>query len=149
MVNDNLTRTSDRRRFDAMVDRYGPLHCHMEAVCWQWTGAVDGHGYPKFWLGGKSTTAQRAVYLVAGVELTPDQRVMTLCNNRLCVRPNHLVVGTIRESHGLRMRGDNDWLRPGERMIIRELVIEGKATVDEMAEYCDVRAELVERIVES
>ncbi len=121
----------------------------MDAPCCEWTGAVDGHGYPKFWLDGNSTTAQRAVFLIAGVELTPDQRVMALCNNRLCVRPDHLVVGTIQEAHGLRMRGQNDWLRPAERMCIRDWVAEGEATVGEIAEWCDIRAELVERIAGS
>ena len=137
------------KRFDIKVDRHGPLQLHMDAPCWEWTGAVDGRGYPKFWWRGNSTTAQRAAYLLAGVELTTDQWVMTLCSNRLCVRPDHLVVGTIRESHGLRMRGQNNWLRPAERMVIRELVVEGKATVDEIAECCNIRAELVERIAGS
>ena len=149
MNNQRPTRRSDQRRFDAMVNRHGPLQTHMHVPCWKWTGAADGRGYPKFWLDGNSTTAQRAVYLLAGVELTPDQRVMTLCSNRLCVRPDHLVVGNLHEAHGLRMRGDNNWLRPGERMCIREWVVGGEATVDEIVEFCDVRAELVERIVES
>ena len=74
---------------------------------------------------------------------------MALCNNRLCVRPDHLVVGTIRESHGLRMRGDNDWLKPAERMLIRKLIVGGEATVDEIVECCAIRAELVERIAGS
>ena len=100
------TRESDRRRFDAMVNKDGYLAPGMDTSCREWTGAVDARGYPKFWLRGNSVTAQRAALLLAGASLAPHLVVASACGNRLCVRREHLVVATVPEAHGMRSRGD-------------------------------------------
>lgn len=141
-------KRSDQRRFDAKVGKTGPVVAGMGTRCWEWTGAVDAAGYPKFWLGGNAVTAQRASYLLSGVKLHPGQQVISVCGNRRCVRPDHLVLGTIEEAHALRSRGRCP-LGPGERWAIRKAINDGEATVEQVAEACGLRRELVEQIAAS
>ncbi len=146
MTNDPSTRESDQRRFDAKVNKEGPLVFGMDTPCREWTGAVDARGYPKYWLRGNSVTAQRAAMLLTGTNLDPHQVVASACGNRLCVRREHLVVATVSEAHGMRSRGDM-LIGPGERCVIRRVVRDGEATVDQVAQWCGLRRGLVEQFV--
>ena len=136
------------KRFDAKVNKGGPLVLGMGTPCRQWTGAVDARGYGKFWLRGNSVTAQRAAVLLSGKSLAPHQVVASACGNRLCVRREHLVVATVREAHGMRSRGDL-WIGPGERSLFRMVITNGETTVELVAEGCELRRELVEQIAAS
>ena len=135
----------DLQRFEAKIGKQGPYPLGMETRCWDWTAAVDGAGYPKFWLNGNSITAQRAALLLTGGDLKPDDRVIALCRRRRCVRPDHLVVGTCREAHAMRLRGCNT-LRPGEVYVIRKLIRQGEATAEWVAESQRLRIDLVRQI---
>ncbi len=146
MTDEHLATPSGVRRFDAKVTKDGSLLPGMDTPCREWTGAVDARGYPKFWLGRNSVTAQRAALLLAGTNRDPQQMVASACGNRLCVRREHLVVATVPEAHGMRSRGDV-WIGPGERCRIRRVVGDGEATVEQVAEAWGIRRELVEQIV--
>ena len=136
----------DEIRFEAKVDTAGPVSPILRSPCWLWTGATDARGYPRFWLHGNSVTAQRAVYMLAGVDLIPDQQAVNVCGNRLCVRPAHLAAATLREAHALRHRG-RPRIGPGELCLMRLVVRDGDATVGFVAWAYRLSTELVEQIV--
>ncbi len=137
---------SDMVRFEAKVDETGPTAPLLDTRCWLWRGATDARGYPKFWLRGNAVTAQRAVYVLAGVDLAPGQQVVNLCCNRLCVRRSHLAVGTLRDAHALRYRGRHR-LGAGELRMIQMVVGSGECPAEQLAEALGVSRGLVKEIV--
>lgn len=72
-------------RFWAKVDK--------SADCWVWKGAtVQGYGILHV-TGKRSVYAHRFSYELAFGPIPPLVAVCNTCENKLCVRPDHLVVG--------------------------------------------------------
>lgn len=60
--------------------------------CWLWTGSKDSDGYGRFWYLGKPFRASRFSYERANEPVAQGVDVLHRCGNRLCVRPDHLVL---------------------------------------------------------
>jgi hypothetical protein len=110
-----------------------------EDNCWLWQGSRYYTNYGQTSWGGKKYTAHQISYIIFNGLILEDQIVRHTCDNRRCVNPKHLILGTYHDN-SIDMVKRNHQIH---QKLTQEDVIEIKTALKKP--YCGIQKELAKK----
>lgn len=143
------------RERDLTSRLYANVSLNEDTGCWEWTGAVGKqNGYGIITINGKAEAAHRVSYKISVGEIAKGLMVLHKCNNRICVNPEHLYLGTHNDNmrdmaHTQAVKGENNaraLLSESDVKEIKQLIKERKMFYRDIAEKYGVKRQTIKDI---
>lgn len=147
-------------RFWSKVNKNGSIPSHVPHLgkCWEWTANISKFGYGNFYLKGDSGRSHRIAWRLTFGEIPDLMHVLHKCDNRKCVNPAHLFLGTEQDNSDdkfskgrhISLKGeDNPIHKLTTKQVneIRQLFLSGSKTRKQLAEYYSVNVTTIAKII--
>ena len=133
-----------------LLDRISIIDGKLETPCWEWQGSRVSGGYGNMTFEHQSLYTHRASWIVYKGPVPDGFRVLHKCDNRPCINPQHLFIGTqednIRDMIEKGRRNRNAFLTEDEVHEIRILLSEGDLSQYEIGEMYNVSRSSIQQI---
>lgn len=130
-------------------------------VCWEWQRYVTKWGYGQVQVNGRLEGAHRYAWMLSTGKSIPNKmNVLHKCDNRRCINPDHLMIGTQSENIKQAVQrgrfippifsGENHpaaMVTDKQRSAIRDIYFNKKLNQREISELCGIRQTTVSYIV--
>ena len=122
-------------------------HASIGDGCWDWQRTINWNGYGWFRLKGKCIIAHRFSYKLFAGDIPDKLQVLHHCDNRKCIRPDHLFLGTEHDNGKDAAIKDRrrKKLTADQVREIRELLLSGMRQ-KQIAENFNVRRQTISQI---
>ena len=81
--------------------------------CLEFTGHIARSGYGLVWHDGKNRSAHRVSFELRNMPIMDERHVMHLCDNRRCINPEHLRLGSRAENMADMVAKGRSWKARG------------------------------------
>ena len=117
----------------------------MTTPCMIWKNAINGGGYGQAYHQGKQISAHRQAWVSAFGTIKEGMCVLHKCDNKLCVNPDHLFLGTHSDNvHDMKKKGRHPSMKLTELQV--RLILSASGSQREVADLFDVSQSLISRI---
>ncbi len=117
--------------------------------CWEWVGNRNNWGYGRIRIKGKFSQAHRVSWEIHNGPIPEGLLCLHKCNNRPCIRPDHLYVGTQKDNMRDMSKAGNHNLSKLTWAIVeevRQLNTQG-VSKSKLAEVCRVSRTQMDNII--